>query len=202
LAEAASAGLAKDGLPDDQVMDIFLTQAVGQIEVTDDEARTFFEANKEMVGGASFDQVKDGIRALLVQEKQAAAVGGYIDSLGQRREIKVDRAWAALQYAGFMENPVEKARRSGIPTMVEFGATGCVPCDMMQPILEALREKYGTSLNIPFVHVRENPVLGARYGINAIPVQVFYDADGREFFRHEGFYAEDRIVEVLKKLGL
>ena len=29
----------------------------------------------------------------------------------------------------------------GSPTLVEFGATGCGPCDMMQPILENLRRK-------------------------------------------------------------
>jgi len=90
-----------------------------------------------------------------------------------------------------------KARMSGKPTMVEFGATGCIPCDMMQPILERLRKKFPESLNVVFVNVREKQILGTRFGIETIPQQAFYDKYGTEVFRHVGFYAE---VEVLKQL--
>jgi thiol-disulfide isomerase/thioredoxin len=78
------------------------------------------------------------------------------------------------------DNPVDRARRSGKPTLVEFGAAGCVPCDMMQPILDNLRKDFGDRLNVVFVHVGEEQVPGARYGIRSIPVQVFYDAGGAE----------------------
>ena len=37
---------------------------------------------------------------------------------------------------------------------MEFGATGCIPCDMMQPILENLRKSFKDRLNVIFVHVR------------------------------------------------
>jgi len=36
--------------------------------------------------------------------------------------------------------------------MAEFGATGCVPCDMMQPILNTLRKEFPEKLNVVFVH--------------------------------------------------
>ena len=86
--------------------------------------------------------------------------------------------------------------------MVEFGATGCIPCDMMQPILDNLRKKYPDKLNVVFVHVREEQILGARFGIRSIPVQVFFDKDGEEVFRHEGFFPEAKVTEVLSKMGI
>ena len=44
---------------------------------------------------------------------------------------------------------------------------------------------------------KEN-LLAARYGIRSIPVQVFFDADGKEVFRHVGFFAQ---IEVDKQLA-
>jgi thioredoxin 1 len=42
--------------------------------------------------------------------------------------------------------------------------------------------------------------LGAKYSIRVIPVQVFFDAQGREAFRHEGFFPEDKIITMLEKI--
>jgi thioredoxin 1 len=51
-----------------------------------------------------------------------------------------------------------------------------------------------------FAHVREQQILGAKYSIRVIPVQVFFDAQGREAFRHEGFFPEDKIITMLEKI--
>jgi thiol-disulfide isomerase/thioredoxin len=170
--------------------------------VTEDEVKAFYDGHQEMVGGASFDQVKEPIRQLLMQQKQEALVNDYIQNLGLNREMKVNRQWAEEQYALALKNPVDQARRSGKPSMIEFGATGCIPCDMMQPVLDSLRKKFGSDLNVVFVHVGEEQILGARYNIRSIPVQVFFDAKGREVFRHEGFFPEEKILPILKKMGL
>jgi len=122
--------------------------------------------------------------------------------LGGNADIRVNREWVKAQYALAKDNPVDKARRSGKPTMVEFGAKGCVPCDMMQPILDNLKKKFPDRLNVVFVHVGENQVLGARYGIRSIPVQVFFDQNGQEVSRHVGFYAEKEVLKQLAKLGV
>ncbi len=86
--------------------------------------------------------------------------------------------------------------------MVEFGATGCVPCDMMTPILADLRKKFPGKLNVLFVHVGQEQILGARFGIQSIPVQVFFDQNGREFFRHTGFFPQAEVEKKLAQLGL
>ena len=39
-------------------------------------------------------------------------------------------------------------------------------------------------------------------GIDSIPVQVFFDSDGKEVFRHVGFYPQEEIEKQMAKLGV
>jgi thiol-disulfide isomerase/thioredoxin len=196
--EAESSGMKTKGLTESEVIQAYLSQKFMDVSVPDEDAKTFYENNKAMMGGLPFDQAKDPIKEVLVQQKRQDAVSSYLLGLGGNTPIRVNRDWVKAQYALAKNNPVDKARTSGKPTMVEFGATGCIPCDMMQPILETLRKKYPDKLNVVFVHVGENQIMAARFGIQSIPVQVFFDREGKEVFRHVGFYAQ---VEVEKKLA-
>ena len=180
----------------------FLQSKVKDQTVSGKEAKTFYDENKEMVGGMAFDQVEDSIKQFLLKNKQQTAVRTLIHDLGKQHRIRINETWMDTQYKRMTDNPVDKARLSKKPTMVEFGATGCVPCDMMQPILDKLEKKFPDTLNIVFLHVRENQVLAGRYGIQSIPVQAFFDADGQEVFRHTGFFAEKEVMKQLKKMGV
>ena len=53
-----------------------------------------------------------------------------------------------------------------------------------------------------FVHVGEQEILASRYGIQSIPVQVFYDNKGKEIFRHTGFFAQPEIEKKLVEMGV
>jgi thioredoxin 1 len=196
LQEAKKAGF-KENEPEDQIISKFLVQKISQVTVSETELKQFYAQNKDALGGVPFDQVKDTLEGYLVDEKRRLAIGTYILELGRQIPIQVDAKWVEKQNLLAKANPVDRARSSGKPTLVEFGATGCVPCDMMQPVLENLRKKYQDRLNIVFVHLGEEQILGARYGITSIPVQAFFDPSGKEFFRHTGFFAQ---VEVEKKL--
>ncbi len=200
--EARSSAGTKKGLSDEEAIQAYLDNKFRDIHVSDDEAKAFYESNKEMVGGLPFEQVKNSIIQVLTQQKKQDAFAAYLQGLGGNADIQVKQEWVKAQYALAKDNPVDKARMSGKPSMVEFGAKGCVPCDMMQPILDNLRKKYPDKLNVVFVHVGENQVLGARYGIRSIPVQVFFDKNGQEISRHVGFYAEKEVLKRLAKLGV
>jgi thioredoxin 1 len=43
---------------------------------------------------------------------------------------------------------------------------------------------------------------GRQYGIRVIPTQIFYDAEGKERFRHEGFYGREDMLAKWKELGV
>lgn len=202
LKEARSSGVITKGLSDKDTIQNYLNQKFRDIQVSDSETRTFYEANKAMVGELPFDQVKEAIQQVLVQQKRQDVFASYLQGLGDKADIRVNREWVKAQHILAKDNPVDRARTSGKPTMVEFGATGCVPCDMMRPILVKLRKNYSNRMNVVFVHVGENQILGARFGIQSIPVQVFYDKSGKEVFRHVGFFAEADVLKQLAKLGV
>jgi thiol-disulfide isomerase/thioredoxin len=200
--EVKKSGMADANTVTREQIAAFLQSKVADQTVSEQEVKTFYDENKEMVGGMPFDQVSDSIKQFLLENKQQTAVRDHIHDLGQRHQIRINEKWLDVQYKRMTDNPVDKARLSGKPSMVEFGATGCVPCDMMQPILDKLKKKFPDTLNIVFLHVRENQVLSGRYGIQSIPVQAFFDENGQEVFRHTGFFAEEEVMKQLKKMGV
>ena len=89
-----------------------------------------------------------------------------------------------------------------LPRLVDLGAKTCIPCKMMAPILEDLKKKYAGRLVVEFIDVWENPGAGEAYGIRIIPTQIFYDAAGNEFFRHEGFFSREDILAAFRDNGV
>lgn len=87
-------------------------------------------------------------------------------------------------------------------TMVDIGAHKCVPCKMMTPIIEELSGEYDGRAAIAFIDVWEHREEAGKYGIRAIPTQIFYDANGVEQYRHTGFMDKATIVAKLNELGV
>lgn len=94
------------------------------------------------------------------------------------------------------------AHEKALPRLVDLGAGKCIPCKMMAPILEDLKKSLVGKLEVQFIDVWENPEAGKQYGINLIPTQIFYDAQGMELFRHEGFFGKDDILAKWKEFGV
>jgi len=89
-------------------------------------------------------------------------------------------------------------------TFIELGSVRCIPCQKMQLVMKSIREKYADQVNVIFYDVwtPEGKPYGQQYAIQVIPTQVFLDAKGKEFYRHEGYFPEDELVEVLKTKGI
>jgi thioredoxin 1 len=89
-----------------------------------------------------------------------------------------------------------------LPKLLDLGAGKCIPCKMMAPILEELKTEYAGRMNVEFIDVWKNPDAGKQYGIEVIPTQIFYDAEGKEIFRHVGFFAKEDILAKWQALGV
>jgi len=87
-------------------------------------------------------------------------------------------------------------------TMVDLGADKCIPCKLMAPILAELQKEYAGRASIIFIDVWKHHDQVERFGISAIPTQIFFDAGGREVHRNVGFMDKKRIVDVLTKMGV
>ena len=89
-----------------------------------------------------------------------------------------------------------------LPRLLDLGAGKCIPCKMMAPILEELKKEYAGKLNVEFMDVWVNPDAGKPYGVEMIPTQIFFDAEGKELFRHTGFFGKEDILAKWKELGV
>jgi thioredoxin 1 len=101
--------------------------------------------------------------------------------------------------ASEVDTILSNAKRDGKMVMLELGSVGCIPCEQMKPVMEKLRANYKGTLEVFFVDVRKNKDTARRFGVYAIPTQVFLDKNGKEFHRHIGFYAYEGIESVMKK---
>jgi len=90
----------------------------------------------------------------------------------------------------------------GMVTMVDLGATRCIPCKMMAPILKKMEQKYAGKAAIVFLDVWVDPKPAEYFRIRTIPTQIFFNKKGEEVTRHEGFMSEGEIVAMLEKLGV
>lgn len=94
------------------------------------------------------------------------------------------------------------AESAPLPKLLDLGADKCVPCKMMAPILDEMKETFAGQLDVEFIDVWENQSAGQQYGIRLIPTQIFFDAEGKELFRHEGFYAREDMLAKWQELGV
>ena len=89
-------------------------------------------------------------------------------------------------------------------TFIELGSVNCIPCKMMKPVMEEVEKEYGDQVKVVFhdVWTEEGKPYAQQYGIRAIPTQVFLDKDGKEFYRHMGFFAKEELAKILKMEGV
>jgi thioredoxin 1 len=90
---------------------------------------------------------------------------------------------------------------NGLPLLLEVGSDTCVPCVAMEEVLEELRRDYKNVLHVEFLHAKNTEEV-KKLEVHAIPTQIFYNADGNEFFRHVGFFSAQEIVSVFKDHGI
>ncbi len=96
----------------------------------------------------------------------------------------------------------QSPQQAGVPRLLELGSVSCVPCKMMEPILEELRQEYAGRLRVDFIDVWKDADAARKHSVRVIPTQVFFDASGEEVFRHEGFFPKEAILAKWKELGV
>jgi thioredoxin 1 len=121
--------------------------------------------------------------------------------------IKTEQSKSSSDLIAKVKNPETTSKPVGksqekLPKLLDLGADKCIPCKMMKPILDELKTEYAGKLDVEFIDVWENPKESEKYGINLIPTQIFYDPEGKEFQRHEGFISKEDILGVFKNKGI
>ncbi|MDR3578217.1 MAG: thioredoxin [Anaerolineaceae bacterium] len=85
------------------------------------------------------------------------------------------------------------------PVIVDFWATWCQPCKVMEPILEKLILEANGNLRLARVDTDDNPNLAIRYGVRSLPtVKVF--SQGQVVSEFVGVQPETRLRDLLGKI--
>jgi thioredoxin 1 len=98
--------------------------------------------------------------------------------------------------------PKPAPRPKHLPKLIDVGAESCIPCKMMVPVLKELKEQYASKLEVVFVDVRKDPAAAEKHAVRLIPTQIFFDAKGKEFYRHQGFFSKEEILAKFKEKGI
>jgi thioredoxin 1 len=204
LAQKHLSGQGKDtsSLTDQQMLQAYFGDLTKDITVTDRDVETFYKENESVFCGTPLESVRKQIVSYVLQDKQQHFVDQYIQTLGQKMEILVSDSWTKMQAELAKDNPLDKSRASGKPTLAIFSASSCCGPDKMIPVRDALLKKYDSSINIVYIEPQKEQILAARYGIRSIPTQVFFDSKGKEFYRHSGFWLQEDIADKLNEMGV
>lgn len=83
------------------------------------------------------------------------------------------------------------------PVVVDFSATWCGPCKLMEPILHELKEKVGDRATILKIDIDKAPYYSRLYNIQAVPSILIFK-EGNVVWRKSGLTRANEILEHLK----
>ncbi len=105
----------------------------------------------------------------------------------------------------FEQVKIRKNEESTIKvTFIELGSVRCIPCKKMEAVLDSIRKKYPIDVKVIFYDVwtEKGKPFGKQYNVKSIPTQVFLDKNGKEYYRHVGYFPENELIKILKKKGV
>lgn len=155
-------------------------------------------------------RAREGQPAGSPEPSAAASRAGVPGSQGTTASEKAETAAAeASTPGGAASSPSSPASArkpqspaKGLPKLLELGSVTCHACQEMKPIIEELARELRGRVIVEFVDVVRHGEVADRYQIQAIPTQIFLDAEGKELFRHVGFYPKEEILAKMKELGM
>jgi thioredoxin 1 len=86
----------------------------------------------------------------------------------------------------------EQVLNAAQPVLVDFTATWCGPCKMVDPIVKQLADEWGAKAKVVKIDADQNPNVLARYGVMGLPtLMLFVGGEMRE--RVSGYQPKDKL---------
>ncbi len=212
LQEARRQGLksnpGEDGAARDAALieQLLKKEVMDKIEVSGQEVEEIYRLHQQQFGGKSRKEVAPFIENMVREIKGNEKVEQYMDSLKKKASIEIDekrlQALAVPPPATNTQEEFKKAVGSGKPALVDFGANNCMPCRLLRPILKDIGKEYAGRAHVLVIDIYAEKELAREYRIQVVPTLVFFDAQGKEVYRHLGAMDKEAIVAKLKEIGM
>lgn len=145
------------------------------------------------------------------------------------RSVLLNEKLKNADFSLHLTGPMDFARYAeyGLPMIVDYGATACVPCKEMAPVLEKLNAEMKGKAFIKFADVWKYRDATRNVPLQIIPTQFFVDAQGKPFVpsealakeipfttyqnrntlevwftMHQGALTEEQMRKILKEMGV
>lgn len=82
--------------------------------------------------------------------------------------------------------------------LLDYWASWCGPCHVMEPVIEELEKELAGKVEIEKINVDENPKKASEYGVMSIPTYIILN-DGKEVGRKIGVTAKAELLKLLQQ---
>jgi len=96
---------------------------------------------------------------------------------------------------------IEEKIGNGNPTIIAFGMSHCYSCLAMSKMFAEILKEHSEYQIYSVDGQKERLILRDKYKLKLMPVQIFFDAEGKEVLRHEGAYQKPVLEIIMKKYG-
>ena len=93
----------------------------------------------------------------------------------------------------------KEVMKSDFPVLVDFWASWCPPCKMVEPVIKDLAEQHNGRVKIGKLNVDQNPKIASKYAIQGVPTFVVFNS-GKEIRRRTGAQSEAQLKDMLSEV--
>lgn len=92
----------------------------------------------------------------------------------------------------------DEVLNSDQPVLVDFWASWCAPCKMMEPMVERLHTDVADSAKIVAVNIDRNPQTAGEFSVSSVPTFIAFK-NGQPVARQTGAATENQLRNLIEQ---